>query len=150
MSRIVESIDGVDEGNWTIFAFTDNAYLQSQEDRVFPVEEDKVDLIENEIVKFHLVPEIVRTSDLSCDGKVTMENTKISSTHCDSGGVLVGQKGDGNDEVGFPKFIKTDILATNGVIHIIDGVLLDIVADTFLFPMKPQYRKAIRYVAPIP
>lgn len=71
---------------------------------------------------YHVVLEELLSTDLECGGLVTMANTRDTRTICEDHDLF--QKGSGNTEENLPKIIGTDILACNGVIHVVDNVIL--------------------------
>jgi uncharacterized surface protein with fasciclin (FAS1) repeats len=103
-------------GTWTIFAFTDDAFSTLGADR--SISED----VERELVEFHIVEgEELHKKDLTCGESITMLNDQNTTTVC-RGGEPSGQRGPLN-QISIP--IETfDLKATNGIVHIIDGVLL--------------------------
>lgn len=74
---------------------------------------------------------VLSSTDLKCDSPdnlIEMSNGKNTRTKCIDG-IPTYQKGTGNSndedkENDFPAFVQTDIKACNGMVHIIDGVLL--------------------------
>jgi len=105
-----ETLSG--EGPFTVFAPTNAAFEKLPEGTLESVLEDKEKL--KSILTFHVVPGSVMSSDLS-DGMVvkTVQGQEIKISVTDEG-VMV------NDA----KVVTADIKTSNGVIHVIDSVLL--------------------------
>ena len=102
------------DGPFTVFAPTDAAFAKlpegTLEDLLEP--ENKADL--QKILKYHVVSGEVMAADVvKLDSAETLQGKKLSIT-VDDGTVMV-------DEA---KVTKTDIECSNGVIHVIDSVLL--------------------------
>ena len=117
----------------TVFAPIDStAFTTMMED-----EEDNPDVSLSDLVLFHVVRDNgsgggpIYYKDLNCSDLIPMGTGEDTRTICveDS---PVYQKGAGNtrkstntdDDGGLPQFLTTDISACNGVLHIIDTVLL--------------------------
>ncbi len=102
-----------DKGPFTVFAPTDAAFQKlpkgTLDDLLKP--ENKAKLAK--VLAYHVVPGKVMAADVKTMEADTAEGSKLS--------VKVE---DGNVMVNNAKVIKTDIPATNGVIHVIDTVLL--------------------------
>ena len=102
------------KGPFTVFAPTDEAFAKlpagTLEDLLKP--ENKSKLVA--ILTYHVVPGEVLASQV----------TKMKSAKTVNGESLTIQVEDGAVMVDNAKVIKTDILCTNGVIHVIDSVLL--------------------------
>jgi len=116
-----------DEGQWTIFAPDDGAIVKATAFldllRGDVIDEDLL----REYLLYHISPDSLLTKgDLPCDAGanlVPMANGKDSRTLCvDS--VPTYQKGKGNPDDYMPQIVEFDIPSCNGVIHIIDKVLL--------------------------
>jgi transforming growth factor-beta-induced protein len=106
-------------GKWTVFAPTNDAF-----DEI----DDVIDSLDEEsivnILLYHAVPDEVLTSDdLICGDLLEMANGKDTRTKCDDG-KLTYQVGAGNEDDAQPVFVETDVVACNGVIHILDKVML--------------------------
>ncbi len=99
------------DGPFTVFAPTDEAFAKLPEGTIESLLADKEALIA--VLTYHVVPGRVLASDV-----VTLDSAKTvqgQSVRIDtSSGVKVDDA----------KVVKTDILAKNGVIHVIDSVLL--------------------------
>jgi uncharacterized surface protein with fasciclin (FAS1) repeats len=76
-----------------------------------------------DLLLYHTIPGvIVESSDLICDDLIEMSNGDFAQTSCDNTTIYIA--GMGNPETGYPEVIAADIEACNGVIHVIDQVLL--------------------------
>lgn len=108
---LVETLKG--EGPFTVFAPTDDAFAAlpegTVEDLLKPENKDKL----TAILTYHVVPGKVMSGDLS-DGMTaaTVEGSDVTITT--EGGVMV------NDA----NVTSADIEASNGVIHVVDSVLM--------------------------
>ena len=110
---LVETLSGTDE--FTVFAPTDEAFAavpKATLDKLL-APAGKQDLVG--ILTYHAVPGTVMAADLS-DGQMvtTVNGAQVKVTIMEDGTVMVGDA----------KVIKTDIMASNGVVHIIDKVLM--------------------------
>jgi len=108
---LVETLQG--EGPFTVFAPTDAAFaaIQSEVDKLLkPESKEKL----SKILTYHVVSGEMMSDDLK-DGQelTTVEGSKLKVT-----------MKDGNVMVGNAKVTTADIEASNGVIHVIDKVLL--------------------------
>jgi uncharacterized surface protein with fasciclin (FAS1) repeats len=120
-------------GEWTVFAPTNDAFVALEE--VVGVDLNAVledmDVLTN-LLLFHAVfNETVMTSDLGCaagDNLLEMANGRDTRTKCARGGQGAPQRQRGFSNtplVNEPFIISPDVEACNGVIHVIDQVLLD-------------------------
>ena len=108
---LVDTLKG--EGPFTVFAPTDDAFAKlpagTVEDLLKPENKDKLVAI----LTYHVVPGKVMSSDISADMMVgTVQGSEASIKLMD--GVMI-------DEA---KVVTADIEADNGVIHVIDTVIL--------------------------
>ncbi len=111
---LVETLQG--DGPFTVFAPTNEAFAKLPEGTVEELlkPENKETLVK--ILTFHVVPGKVMASQVvTLDGKMVETAAKIKAPIKVSNGTVM---------VGKAKVIKTDIECTNGVIHVIDTVLL--------------------------
>jgi uncharacterized surface protein with fasciclin (FAS1) repeats len=69
-----------------------------------------------------VIDKIILSDDLKCGESVHMTNGEDTSTRCKNGSFF--QKGEGNTKDDMPEIVGPDILACNGVIHVIDEVIL--------------------------
>lgn len=98
-------------GPFTVFAPTDAAFAKIPKEQLDALLKDKVAL--TKVLTYHVVPGKVLSSDLKAGAVKTVEGGDLTVT-LDGGKVEV----DGADVV------QADILADNGVIHVIDTVVL--------------------------
>jgi uncharacterized surface protein with fasciclin (FAS1) repeats len=108
---LVETLQG--EGPYTIFAPTDEAFAKlpagTVEDLLKPENKEKLVAI----LTYHVVP-----------GKVMAADVKTMKAKTVNGKELSIKVEDGKVTVDNAKVIKTDVAAKNGVIHVIDTVVL--------------------------
>ena len=135
----VEALSG---GSWTIFAPTDDAF-----DALALDDDELVDALLNctsalnSVLSFHTVfgNEVLFNTDLVCGEEIAMANGDLSRTVCRDGNIY--QKGgqnnprDNNDNnnnanTNMPMIIAADVEACNGVVHIVDKVMLP--KETFI------------------
>src|SRR3954451_19229957 len=109
---LVDTLKG--PGPFTVFAPTDEAFAKlppgTLENLLKPENKDKL----RKILTYHVVAGRVTAADV----------VKLHSAKTLEGGSLSIHAGDGGVMVGSAHVTKTDIAASNGVIHIIDRVLL--------------------------
>src|SRR5579883_2507444 len=109
---LVDALKG--PGPFTVFAPTDEAFAKlppgTVENLLKP--ENKAEL--RKILTYHVVAGRVTASDV----------VKLDSAKTLEGGSLTIHKGNGGVMVNGAHVTKTDIAASNGVIHVIDAVLL--------------------------
>jgi uncharacterized surface protein with fasciclin (FAS1) repeats len=119
--------DDLESDMWTVFAPTDDAFGLLGDDNIAYLYNDTSVL--TELLLFHVVPgESLLAEDLPCvagSNLVTMANGEDTRTLCQNG-VPTYQKGTANPSDDSPTFMTTDIVTCNGVIHVIDKVLLDV------------------------
>jgi len=108
---LVETLQG--KGPFTVFAPTDDAFTKlpsgTLEDLLKPENKEKLVAI----LTYHVVP-----------GKVMAADVKTMMAKTVNGKELSIKVEDGNVTVDNAKVVKTDIAASNGVIHVIDTVVL--------------------------
>lgn len=111
-----------DKGTYTLFAPTNEAFEGLGEDAV-------IDLLDNptgklkEILKNHLSDSIYFQKNLYCDRKIfTLSNGDFTTTKCNARGLF--QQGNGNERGAYPFIVATDIVTCNGVVHVVDKVIL--------------------------
>jgi uncharacterized surface protein with fasciclin (FAS1) repeats len=109
---LVDALKG--PGPFTVFAPTDEAFAKlppgTVEDLLKPEKKDQL----RKILTYHVVAGKVMAKDV----------VKLDSAKTLEGGSLEINAGDGGVRVNNSRVTKTDIGATNGVIHVIDTVLL--------------------------
>jgi uncharacterized surface protein with fasciclin (FAS1) repeats len=108
---LVETLQG--EGPFTVFAPTDEAFAALPEGVL-----DALLLPENQetlvkILTYHVVPGEVLAADVTAGEVTTVEGQPITVTT--DGGVQLN---------GSANVVATDVMASNGVIHVIDAVIL--------------------------
>ncbi len=99
-------------GSYTVFAPTDDAFAQLPEGTLESLLQDTHKL--KRIVAYHLVFGDVRSDDLA----------QIDEAPTVEGSILAIECADGKIKVNDANVLKTDILSDNGVIHVIDAVLI--------------------------
>lgn len=109
-AELVETLKG--EGPFTVFAPTDEAFARVPKETLDALLKDKTALAG--VLTFHVVPGNVRAADV----------IKLDSAKTVQGQTLKIETKDGKVQVNGINVIKTDIVCKNGVIHVIDGVLL--------------------------
>ena len=109
---LVETLQG--EGPFTVFAPTDEAFAKLPEGTIAELlkPENKDQLVS--ILTYHVVPGKVMASDVVKVSNANTVNGKAVSVKVSDAGVMV----DG------AKVVATDIETSNGVIHVIDSVIL--------------------------
>jgi uncharacterized surface protein with fasciclin (FAS1) repeats len=99
-------------GSYTVFAPTDEAFAKLPEGTLDALLQDIPKL--KKIVAYHLAFGDVRSDDLA----------QIEEAETVEGSVLAIESADGKIKVNDANVLKTDILTDNGVIHVIDQVLI--------------------------
>merc|ERR1712194_843778 len=116
-------------GAYTVFAPTNEAFTALDED-IGGLDKLSKDTLCS-IFGFHFKEGIIHLHGFYCHmgdtAMIEMMNGVYARGKCDGKGNLIGIKGGGNDETAH--FVETDIDAPNGVIHIIDQVLMYRVTD---------------------
>jgi uncharacterized surface protein with fasciclin (FAS1) repeats len=116
LAAALEAADLIDtlkgSGPFTVFAPTDEAFAKLPAGTVEALLKDKAKL--TQILLYHVVPGKVMAKDVV---KLTSAKTAQGSS------VQISVKG-GKVMVDGANVVKTDIAATNGVIHVIDTVIL--------------------------
>ncbi len=105
---LVETLKG--KGPFTVFAPTDEAFAKVPKDQLDALLKDKAAL--TKVLTYHVVPGKVMAKDVKAGKVKTVQGSEL--TVATSGGVMV----DG------AKVTATDIVADNGVIHVIDSVVI--------------------------
>lgn len=113
--KAIESADLVDllksEGSYTVFAPTDEAFSKLPQEALAALLQDIPKL--KRILTYHVVFGDVRAEDLQeIEEAATVE------------GSIVAIENNNGIKVNDANVLQTDIIADNGVIHIIDGVLI--------------------------
>jgi len=109
---LVETLKG--EGPFTVFAPTDEAFAALPEGTVEDLLKPENQAQLQSILTYHVVPGKIMAEDaMAADSATTVQGQDITLT-TENGSVMV------NDAT----VIQADIAASNGVIHVIDGVLM--------------------------
>jgi uncharacterized surface protein with fasciclin (FAS1) repeats len=98
------------KGPFTVFAPTDEAFAKIPKADLDALLKDKKKLAA--VLTYHVVPGKVMAANVKAGKVKTVQGSEITITT--TGGVMVNNA----------KVIKTDIVADNGVIHVIDTVLM--------------------------
>ncbi len=106
---LIDTLKG--KGPFTVFAPTDEAFAKVPKDQLDALLKDKAKL--QAVLTYHVVAGKVMAADVKA-GKVKTAQGSDVTVSTASGGVMV----DG------AKVVKTDIVADNGVIHVIDSVIM--------------------------
>jgi uncharacterized surface protein with fasciclin (FAS1) repeats len=106
---LVETLQG--PGPFTVFAPTDEAFAKLPPGTLEALLADKARL--TKVLTYHVVPGAVMAADVA----------KMSSARTVQGQSVTISTG-GGVKVDDANVVKTDIVATNGVIHVIDAVIL--------------------------
>jgi uncharacterized surface protein with fasciclin (FAS1) repeats len=118
LAKALQAADLVDtlkgNGPFTVFAPTDDAFAKlpkgTLEDLLKPANKAKL----RRILSYHVVPGNVTAADV----------VKLKSAKAVSGDTIDIKASGGSVMVEESRVIKTDITASNGVIHVIDAVML--------------------------
>lgn len=105
---LVDTLKG--KGPFTVFAPTDEAFAKVPKDQLDALLKDKAKL--TAVLTYHVVPGKVMAADVKAGKVKTVQGSEL--TVATSGGVMVDSA----------KVVKTDIVASNGVIHVIDSVVI--------------------------
>ena len=105
---LVDTLKG--PGPFTVFAPTDEAFAKVPKDQLDALLKDKAKL--TAVLTYHVVPGKVMAADVKAGKVKTVQGSEL--TVATSGGVMVDSA----------KVVKTDIVASNGVIHVIDSVVI--------------------------
>ena len=107
---LVDALKG--EGPFTVFAPTDAAFAKLPKGALDALLNDKAKL--TAVLKYHVVPGKVMAADV-----VNLKTAKTAN-----GNSLTISAANGSVMVNNAKVIQTDIAASNGIIHVIDTVVL--------------------------
>jgi uncharacterized surface protein with fasciclin (FAS1) repeats len=105
---LIDTLKG--KGPFTVFAPTDEAFAKIPKAQLDALLADKAKL--TAVLTYHVVPGKVMAKDVKAGKVKTVQGSEL--TVATTGGVTV----DG------AKVVKTDIAASNGVIHVIDSVVM--------------------------
>ena len=106
------------EGPYTVFAPTDEAFAALPEGTLDTLLEPENQDQLAAILTYHVVPGEVMAADVTSGEVTTVEGSTITIDVSDAGVTITD--GQGNTA----NVVQTDIEASNGVIHVIDAVLL--------------------------
>jgi uncharacterized surface protein with fasciclin (FAS1) repeats len=117
---VFELEETLSTGTWTVFAPTNDAFA-AVADAIAGLDPAVI----LDILLFHTVQgTAVMSSDLVCDGSLLMSNGQQSQTICDEEAGSIFQTGPGNSADALPEIDPADIPVCNGVVHVIDNVML--------------------------
>ena len=105
---LVDTLKG--KGPFTVFAPTDEAFAKIPKADLDALLKDKAKL--TAVLTYHVVPGTVMAKDVKAGKVKTVQGGEL--TVATAGGVTVDSA----------KVVKTDIVADNGVIHVIDSVIM--------------------------
>lgn len=105
---LVDTLKG--KGPFTVFAPTDEAFAKIPKDQLDALLKDKAKL--TAVLTYHVVPGKVLAKDVKAGPVKTVQGSSL--TVSTTGGVKVDAA----------NVVKTDVMADNGVIHVIDSVIL--------------------------
>jgi uncharacterized surface protein with fasciclin (FAS1) repeats len=105
---LVQTLKG--DGPFTVFAPTDAAFAKVPKADLDALLADKAKLVQ--VLTYHVVPGKVMAKDVKAGKVKTLQGGELS---VDTGGGVT---------VDNAKVVKTDIVADNGVIHVIDSVVM--------------------------
>src|SRR5690606_8364775 len=106
---LVDTLKG--PGPFTVFAPTDEAFAKIPKDKLDALLKDKAAL--TKVLTYHVVPGKVMAKDVKAGEVKTVEGSPLTVT------MQGGKVGVDNASV-----VKADVAADNGVIHVIDSVLM--------------------------
>ena len=106
---LVDTLKG--KGPFTVFAPTDEAFAKIPKADLDALLKDKTKL--TAVLTYHVVP-----------GKVMAKDVKAGQVKTVQGSNITISTSSGNVSVNNAKVVKTDIVADNGVIHVIDTVIM--------------------------
>ena len=123
ITKYADVLETVTNDEWTLFAPTDSAF-DAISGNIQNLSED--DLIR--VILYHGTNGVVKTDDLVCGERVEMLDAGWSRTRCETnsdGKVIVVQKGGGNNDNNIlPGIVQANAVACNGIINVIDQVML--------------------------
>ena len=106
---LIDTLKGV--GPFTVFAPSDDAFAKVPKDKLDALLKDKVAL--TKVLTYHVIPSKVHAKDVKAGPCKTVEGSSLTVTV--AGSVV---------KVDNATVIKTDLECDNGVIHVIDTVLM--------------------------
>ena len=111
---LAETLSG--EGPFTVFAPTNEAFAAVPAEVLDKLLADKEAL--TKVLTYHVLPGQVMAADVTPGDVTTVEGSTV--TISDDGGTL---------KIGDAAIVATDVAASNGVIHVIDAVLVPPTVD---------------------
>ena len=105
---LIDTLKG--PGPFTVFAPTDEAFAKIPKADLDALPKDKAKL--TAVLTYHVVPGKVMAAEVKAGKVKTVQGSEL--TVSTAGGVMVDKA----------KVVKTDIVADNGVIHVIDSVII--------------------------
>lgn len=100
-----------------------------------------------QVLAFHTVEdEAIFSSDLECKELTTMANGKDSRTVCRKNSIF--QKGKGNSDMHRPEITEVDIETCNGVIHVVNEVMLFDYLEDLGVPARGSVGAAVETTSP--
>jgi len=118
----------------TVFAPTNDAFEELGEDVLASLTLEEVAFI----LQYHAVEDEILSDDLVCEAEVEMSNGFFTETQCDDDGYIY-QVGTGNTNSNRPLVVQVDIDACNGVVHVVDNVILPDPDEDYTRRKLPSY-----------
>lgn len=109
VAGLVDTLKG--PGPFTVFAPTDEAFAKIPQDKLNALLNDRAAL--TQVLTYHVVPGKVMAKDVKTGSVKTVEGRPLS--------IMVQNGSVGVDQA---KVVQADVAADNGVIHVIDTVLM--------------------------
>ena len=107
------------DNNWTIFGATNTAFFDLGE-RFAEIYNNTEELAN--LILYHAVDGPIYTADLVCGESTRMANGQNTSTECHDDAIY--QIGEGNSADAMPQILASSIHACNGLLNIVDEVIL--------------------------
>ena len=111
-------------GTLTLFAPSNEAFEYLGDEVLENLLQDPTGALKD-ILKYHISDEIYFESDLYCNRQIDTlrgdTSDDFTTTKCKARGAY--QKGNGNEKP-YPRIMHTDMVACNGVVHVVDKVIL--------------------------
>lgn len=105
---LVDTLKGA--GPFTVFAPSDEAFAKIPKDQLDALIKDKAKL--SAVLTYHVVPGLVMAKDVKAGEVMSVQGSKIKIST------------DGGVKVDSANVVATDVMASNGVIHVIDSVIM--------------------------
>lgn len=113
-----------EDGTFTLFAPSNAAFQDLSDEYILELLDDPTGELQD-ILKYHVSDRIYLESDLYCNRQIDTlrgdSSDDFTTTKCNSRGLF--QMGNGNEEP-YPFISHTDIVTCNGVVHVVDKVIL--------------------------